>query len=98
MRQLEMRLAHARIKMAGVIKAVRKAKAGLCIDKLPISVPFSLPNPPQPHSASFRYFCPKPVLLSTIVVSGPTTRSASKRLSATRVEIIDSDPVDFSLL
>jgi len=33
MRQLEMRLAHARIKMAGVIKAVRKAKAGLCIEK-----------------------------------------------------------------
>jgi hypothetical protein len=46
MRQLEMRLAHARIKMAGVIKAVRKAKARLSADKLSISVPFSATKPP----------------------------------------------------
>jgi hypothetical protein len=49
MRQLEMRLAHARIKMAGVIKAVRNARARLSVDKLSISVPFSATKPPQPH-------------------------------------------------
>lgn len=35
--------------MAGVIKAVRKAKAGLYVDKLSIPVPFSATKPPQPH-------------------------------------------------